>query len=193
MKLFKLFMAFFKIGFFTIGGGYVMLPMIQREVVNENKWLTEEEFLDAIAISQSSPGAVAVNISIFIGYKLGGFWGAVVSTLGTTLPSVISILVVAMFLYQYKHIAVVEKVFLGIRPAVVSMIASSVVVLSKSLGFSIDKLVFAVTGFVLIVFLDISPIFVILGGGLISALYYNKIKPDTDTDTDLDIKEGEEK
>ncbi len=185
MKLFKLFMAFFKIGFFTIGGGYVMLPLIQREVVNENKWLTEEEFLDAIAISQSAPGAVAVNISIFIGYKLRGFWGAVVSTLGTTLPSVISILIVAMFLYQYKHIGVVEKVFLGIRPAVVSMIASSVVVLARSLGFSIDKLVFAVLSFILIVFVDISPIFIIICGGLISAFYYNKV--------DVDTKEGEEK
>ena len=189
MKLFKLFMAFFKIGFFTIGGGYVMLPMIQREVVNENKWLTEEEFLDAIAISQSSPGAVAVNISIFIGYKLRGFWGAVVSTLGTTLPSVITILFVAVFLYQYKHVGIIEKVFLGIRPAVVSMIASSVVVLSRSLGFSIDKLVFALTSFILIVFLDISPVFIIVGGGLISSIYYNKIKPQTD----LDSKEGEEK
>ena len=189
MKLFNLFMAFFKIGFFTIGGGYVMLPMIQREVVNEKDWLTEEEFLDAIAISQSSPGAVAVNISIFIGYKLYGFWGAVVSTLGTTLPSVISILVVAIFLYQYKHVEIIERVFLGIRPAVVSMIASSVVVLARSLGFSIDKLVFAVVSFILIVFLDISPVFIILGGGIISAIYYNKIKPDSD----LDVEEGEEK
>lgn len=176
MNLFKLFMAFFKIGFFTIGGGYAMLPLIQKEVVDVNGWLNEEEFLDAIAISQSSPGAVAVNISIFIGYRLGGFAGAVISTLGTTLPSVIIILVVAMFLYQYKDIAIIEKIFLGIRPAIVSLIASSVVVLGKALGFSLDRLVLAVTSFVLIVFFDISPIFVILGGGIISGVYYSRVK-----------------
>lgn len=173
MKLFKLFMAFFKIGFFTIGGGYAMLPLIQKEVVNVNKWLTEEDFLDAIAISQSAPGAIAVNISIFIGYRIGGFLGAIVSTLGTTLPSMIVILVVARYLYQYKDIAIIEKAFLGIRPAVVSLIASSVVILGQSLGFSLDKLLFAVISFVLIVFFGVSPVYVILFGGIISGIYYN--------------------
>lgn len=172
MRLLKLFMTFLKIGFFTIGGGYVMLPLIQKEVVNNNGWLTDEEFLDAIAIAQSSPGAVAVNISIFIGYNLGGFLGALVCTLGTTLPSVITILVVAIYLYQYRDIAIIEKVFLGIRPAVVSMIASSVVVLAKPMGFDLEKIAFALTSFILIVFLDVSPILVILGGGLVSAIYY---------------------
>lgn len=190
MKLFKLFMAFFKIGFFTIGGGYAMLPLIQKEVVDVNGWLSEEEFLDAIAISQSSPGAVAVNISIFIGYRLGGVVGSIVSTLGTTLPSVIIILIVAIFLYEYKDIEVVQKVFLGIRPAVVSLIASSVVVLGKALGFSIDKVILAVSSFVLIVFFDISPIYIILFGGIISGIYYNKFNKDTKV---KDKKEGEEK
>ncbi len=189
MKLFKLFMAFFKIGFFTIGGGYAMLPLIQKEVVNVNGWLTEEEFLDAIAISQSSPGAVAVNISIFIGYRLGGILGAIVSTLGTTLPSIIIILVIAIFLYEYKDIAIVGKVFKGIRPAVVSMIASSVVLLGKALGFSVNNVILTVVSFVLIVFLDISPIVIILGGGLISGIYYSKFKKNKSIDT----KEGEEK
>lgn len=193
MKLFKLFLAFFRIGFFTIGGGYAMLPLIQREVVDVNGWLDEEEFIDAIAISQSSPGAVAVNISVFIGYRLGGVIGAIVSTLGTVLPSILIILVVAMFLYQYKDITIVEKVFLGIRPAVVALIASSVVVLAKGLGFSTERVVLAVTSFILIVFLKISPIFVILGGGIITGLYYNLIKKDDNIDTEVDTKEGEDK
>lgn len=192
MKLFKLFLAFFRIGFFTIGGGYAMLPLIQKEVVDVNGWLNEEEFIDAIAISQSSPGAVAVNISVFIGYRLGGVVGAIVSTLGTVLPSVIIILVVAMFLYQYKDITIVEKVFLGIRPAVVALIASSVVMLAKGLGFSVERIVLAVISFVLIVFVNISPIFVILGGGIITGLYYNLIKKDDNIDTELDTKEGED-
>lgn len=198
MELFKLFLAFFRIGFFTIGGGYAMLPLIQREVVDVNGWLDEEEFIDAIAISQSSPGAVAVNISVFIGYRLGGVFGAIVSTLGTVLPSIIIILVVAMFLFQYKDIAIVEKVFMGIRPAVVSLIASSVVMLAKGLGFSVERVVLAVLSFILIVFLNVSPIFVILGGGIITGVYYNLIKKDDNNDDDndiekiLDLEEGEE-
>lgn len=196
MKLFKLFMAFFKIGFFTIGGGYAMLPLIQKEVVDVNGWLTEEEFLDAIAISQSSPGAVAVNISIFIGYRLGGLAGSIVSTLGTTLPSVIIILVVAIFLYEYKDIEIVQKIFLGIRPAVVSLIASSVVLLGKALGFSVDKVILAVVSFILIVFFDVSPIYIILFGGIISGIYYNKFKKvpkEKEKIKDLSEEEGEEK
>lgn len=194
MKLFKLFMAFFKIGFFTIGGGYAMLPLIQKEVVDVNGWLTEEEFLDAIAISQSSPGAVAVNISIFIGYRLGGLAGSIVSTLGTTLPSVIIILVVAIFLYEYKDIEIVQKIFLGIRPAVVSLIASSVVLLGKALGFSVDKVILAVVSFILIVFFDVSPIYIILFGGIISGIYYNKFKKvPKEKIKDLSEEEGEEK
>ncbi len=192
MELFKLFIAFFRIGFFTIGGGYAMLPLIQREVVDVNGWLNEEEFMDAIAISQTSPGAVAVNISVFIGYRLGGVLGAIVSTLGTVLPSIIIILVVAIFLYQYKDITVVEKVFLGIRPAVVALIASSVVMLGKGLGFSVERAVLAVASFVFIVFLNVSPIFVILGGGLITGIYYNLIKKDDNDDKETGIEEGED-
>lgn len=190
MKLLNLFMAFFKIGFFTIGGGYVMLPLMQKEIVDNNNWLTDEEFLDAIAIAQSSPGAVAVNISIFIGYRLGGVTGAILCILGTTLPSVITILVVAIYLYQYRDIAIIDKVFLGIRPAVVSMIASSVVVLAKPIGLDLEKIVFALTSFILIVFLDVSPIVVILGGALVSAIYYDFVDKKK---IDLIDEEGEQR
>lgn len=192
MELFKLFLAFFRIGFFTIGGGYAMLPLIQKEVVEVNGWLNEEEFIDAIAISQSSPGAVAVNISVFIGYRLGGVLGAIVSTLGTVLPSLIIILVVVMFLFQYKDIAIISKIFMGIRPAVVALIASSVVMLGKGLGFSVEKAVLAVTSFILIVFVNISPIFIILGGGIITGLYYNLVKKDDNSNKGTDLEEGEE-
>lgn len=172
MRLFKLFIAFFKIGLFTIGGGYAMLPMIQKETVDKNGWLNNEEFIDAVAISQTSPGAVAINISIFIGYRLGGFLGAIIATLGTVLPSLLIILAVAMYLYRYKDLQVVEKVFLGIRPAVVSMIASSVYFLGKSLKFNKETIVFLIVSFIVIVFSNINPVFVILIGGIISSIYY---------------------
>ena len=184
MNLFKLFVAFFKIGFFTIGGGYAMLPLIQKEVVDENGWLTTDEFLDAIAISQTSPGAVAINISIFIGYKLNGVLGAIACTLGTVLPSLISILAIAMFFYKFKDIEVIKKVFLGIRPAVVAMIASSVYFLGKSLKLKKETVIMAIVSFIIIVFLDVNPVLVILIGGTFSSLYY-KYKDDGED------KEGE--
>ncbi len=193
MKLVNLFLAFFKIGFFTIGGGYVMLPLIQKEVVDNNKWLSNEEFLDAIAVAQSSPGAVAVNISVYVGYNLGGFLGALVCTLGTVLPSVITILIVAIYLFKYRELAIVSKVFLGVRPAVVSLIAYSALMLGKGVGFGWDKLVFALTSFALIVFFDISPMIVIIGGALISVVYYAYMdKKEDKKKMELSEKEGEE-
>ncbi len=173
--LFKLFITFFKIGAFTFGGGYAMIPIIQEEVVDKNKWLEEDEFLDVIAIAQGSPGAMAVNTSIYIGYRLNGIKGALASLLGTVLPSFLIILLVATVFFQYRNNPIIEKVFLGIRPAVVALIASAVYKLMKSSKFTSGKLIVSLLTVLAIVFLDISPIYLILIGG-ISAIIYNKKK-----------------
>lgn len=115
--LLKMFLTFFKIGAFTFGGGYAMIPIIQEEIVNKRKWIDENEFLDAIAVAQGSPGPVAVNTSIYVGYRVGGLAGALMCLLGTILPSFFIILVVAKFFYQYRNNPILDKVFLGIRPA----------------------------------------------------------------------------
>ena len=112
---------FFKIGAFTIGGGYAMVPLIENEIVTKRKWIAQDDFIDLLAISQSAPGILAVNISIFIGYKLRGIRGSIVTALGTILPSFIIILAIALFFHNFKDNPIVERIFKGIRPAVVAL------------------------------------------------------------------------
>ena len=111
----KLFMAFLKIGAFTFGGGWAMIPLIEREVVDKQKWITREDFVDALAIAQSLPGILAVNISILVGNRLRGFKGSLIATLGTILPSFLIILAIAIWFVQSYDNPVVERVFKGIR------------------------------------------------------------------------------
>ena len=123
------FKTFFKIGIFTLGGGYAMIPLIEEEVVNRHRWVSRwvsrEEMLDLIAIAQSCPGVFAINIAIFIGYKLNKVRGAIATSLGTALPSFLIILIIAMFFHQFEDNKVVAAMFRGIRPAVVALIANS--------------------------------------------------------------------
>ena len=127
----QLFYTYFKIGTFTLGGGYAMLPLIQREVVDRKGWIDEEEFLNMIALAQAAPGLIAVNSAIFLGHRLAGWKGVAVCVLGAVLPSVVIILLVAMFFSQYRTMEGVEAVFSWVRPAVVALIAATVVRLIK--------------------------------------------------------------
>ena len=117
---------------FTLGGGYAMIPIIEAEVVDKNKWIEKEEFLDLIAIAQSCPGVFAVNVSIFIGYKMRKLRGALCTCIGTALPSFLIILLIAMFFHQFQDNSVVAAAFRGIRPAVVALIAAPTFNLAKS-------------------------------------------------------------
>ena len=125
-----LFITFVRIGAFTIGGGYAMLPLIQREVVDRG-WMSKEEFIDLFAVAQSLPGVFAVNISIFVGYKLKKLTGSVICALGTILPSFLIILAIALFFTQFRENEWVEKAFKGLRPAVVALIAVPAIMLLK--------------------------------------------------------------
>lgn len=175
IMLFDMFKTFFKIGAFTIGGGYAMIPIIQEEVVEKRKWVNDDEFLDTIAVAQGSPGAIAVNTSIFIGYKLKGIKGALACLLGTILPSFFIILLIATVFFQFRNNPIIEKVFLGVRPAVVALIVSAVYKLMKSAKFTYPKLFISFLTVLAIVFLNISPIYLILAGG-IGSIIYNKSK-----------------
>ena len=117
------FKTFFKIGIFTLGGGYAMIPLIEEEVVNKHRWVDKDEMLDLIAIAQSCPGVFAINIAIFIGYKLRKVRGAIATAFGTALPSFLIILAIAIFFKQFEDNKVVAAIFRGIRPAVVALIA----------------------------------------------------------------------
>lgn len=134
----QLFMSFLKIGAFTFGGGWAMISIIEREVVDDKKWLRKEEFLDLLAVAQSLPGLLAVNISVAVGDKLRGRPGSIAAAVGTVLPSFLIILAIAMFitpdLIQNNHIA--ASIFKGIRPAVVALIVAPVITTAKSAGIS---------------------------------------------------------
>ena len=129
---FQLFWTYLKIGTFTLGGGYAMLPLIQREVVDRKGWIDEEEFLNMIALAQAAPGLIAVNSAVFIGWRVGGWRGVCGAVLGAVLPSFLIILAIAMVFSDWKELPAVEAVFKGIRPAVVALIAAPLVKLAKS-------------------------------------------------------------
>lgn len=159
---FKLFQTFAKVGAFTIGGGLAMLPLIRDEIVNKNKWIDDDEFLDMVAISQSLPGLIAVNIAIFIGNKLKGTKGSIVATLGSVLPSFIIILLIAMIFSSFKDNPAVIAIFKGIRPAVVALIAVPTVQLAIRSKLNWWRLLIAVASMILIAFLKVSPIYILL-------------------------------
>lgn len=172
-----LFKTFFKIGLFTLGGGYAMIPVIEAEVVDKHKWVSKEEFLDLIAIAQSCPGVFAANISIFIGYKLRKVWGAIVTCLGTCLPSFLIILLIAMFFHRFQDNPVVASVFRGIRPAVVALIAVPTFNLARSARISWATCWIPVTSALAIWLLGVSPILIILLAALGGYVYGVLIKP----------------
>lgn len=172
--LWDMFISFFKIGAFTFGGGFAMIPIIQDELVKNRKWMKEDEFLDSIAMAQASPGPVAVNTSIFCGYKMKGFSGAVACCLGTVLPSFFTILIIARFFYSFREYPLVDKVFKGIGAAVVSLIASAVYKMYKQAHFGrIGYLISFTAILLLVLFPDLSPIYLILAGGIGSIIIHN--------------------
>lgn len=157
-----IFTCFAKIGAFTIGGGYAMIPIIQKEVVDKRGWISEEDFMDVLAISQSAPGILAVNISIFLGHKLRGTKGSIVATLGSTLPSFTIILLIAMFFAGYQDNPTVMAIFKGIRPVVVSLIAVPMINMAKKAKLNFFTGSLAVLTALLIIFLKVSPLYILL-------------------------------
>lgn len=156
---------FFKIGAFTIGGGYAMVPLIEDEIVTKRNWISKDDFIDLLAIAQSTPGILAVNISIFIGYKLRGVRGSMVTALGTVLPSFVIILAIALFFHNFKDNPVVERIFKGIRPAVVALIAAPTFSMAKSARINRYTIWIPVVSALLIWLLGFSPIWIIIIAG----------------------------
>lgn len=171
------FRTFFRIGAFTIGGGYAMIPLIETEVVDKHKWINREDFLDIIAIAQSCPGVFAVNMSVFIGYKLKRLPGALCAALGTALPSFLMILLIALFFVNFQDNAVVESIFRGIRPAVVALIAAPTFNLAKSAKISLVNCWIPIASALAIWLMGVNPIWVILVAGFGGYLYGMFVKP----------------
>ena len=161
-----LFTTFFRIGIFTLGGGYAMIPLIDEEVVNRKQWVSKNEMLDLIAIAQSCPGVFAINIAIFIGYKLKKVRGAIATTLGTALPSFLIILMIAMFFRQFEDNKVVAAMFRGIRPAVVALIAVPTFNMGKRAQLNKFTIWIPIISALAIWLLGVSPIWIIILAGI---------------------------
>ncbi len=160
-SLWQIFLTFAKIGSFTIGGGYAMIPLIRDELLKKG-WLTEEELPDIIALAQSAPGVLAVNMSIFAGYKMRGFKGSLAATLGSVLPSFLIILLIAMLFTGYKDNPVVIKIFKGIRPVVVSLILVPMINMARKGNKTWWAWTISAVTLFLVAFVGFSPIYILL-------------------------------
>ncbi len=171
----QMFYTFLKIGAFTLGGGYAMIPLIQAEVVNKRRWIDEQEFLNMLALAQSAPGVMAANAAIFIGYKMRGWKGIVTTLLGSILPSFVIILLIATIFTRFRELPAIEAIFKGIRPAVVALIAAPLYKMARSAGMMQTKgqdikqlvlswllLLIPITVALILWLCDISPIWIIL-------------------------------
>lgn len=175
--LYKMFTTFFRIGLFTIGGGYAMIPIIEAEVVDKHKWIEKTQFLDLIAVAQSCPGVFAINISTFIGYKLNKTWGAFWCAFGTALPSLLIILAIAMFFRHFQDIPWVASMFAGIRPAVVALIAVPTWNLARRANINFFTCWIPIISALLIWGLGVNPIYIIIVAGVGGFIYGQYIKP----------------
>ncbi len=168
----QLFTTFLKIGAFTFGGGWAMIPIIEREVVDRHKWISREEFLDQLAITQSLPGILAVNVAVLVGNKMRGLKGSLAAALGTILPSFIMILLIAIFFARIYNNPTVVSIFKGIRPAVVALIVVPVLTTAKSARINRYTVIIPLVVALAICYAGISPIFCIMLGALGGYLYY---------------------
>jgi len=168
MDLIRMAAILFVINALTIGGGYAMVPMLQRELVNNYHWLTNKEFIDAIAIGQVTPGPLTV-MNAFMGFKIGGLAGALIAMAASYLPCIIIVTLVTKYYLRYKELWVVNASFAGIKPAVVGLLAAVLIFLSQgSITNPLTKGI-ALASFALLTFTKLDPTFIIIGSGVIGA------------------------
>lgn len=175
-KLIRLFLIFLKIGAFTLGGGYAMIPLIEEEVVHINKWIKQEEFIDIIALAQSIPGVLAVNTATYVGYKISGIKGSIFASLGAILPSFFIMIAIAKYLVTYFNNDGVIAIFKGIRPAVVSLIVAAVFRLRKGIPRNLFSLSLLIASFILVGILNVHPILVIITFGFLGYFVYKGVE-----------------
>lgn len=170
-SVWQIFSTFFKIGAFTIGGGYAMIPLIEREVVRNRKWISEDDFVELLALAQAAPGIIAMNIAVFVGYKALGMKGTFAASIGSILPSFLIILAIAAVFTDFKDNAVVENVFKGVRPAVVALIAVPIIKMVKAVHLTWKTAFIPVGAVILIYFAHMSPVWTILIAAFVGILW----------------------
>lgn len=152
-----------------------MIPLIEKDIVERNRWIERKDFVDLLAVAQSAPGIFAVNIAVFIGYRLRGTRGSVAAAMGCVVPSVVIILLIALFFRQFRHIPVVNNIFMGLRPAVVALIAVPVFTVAKSAGIGWTTVWIPILSALLIVAFGVSPVYVIAVAAL-AGIMWSKIR-----------------
>lgn len=171
--LWQVFSSFFKIGAFTFGGGYAMIPLIQNEAVEKRHWVTDDDILEVVAIAESTPGPIAINSATFVGYKAAGILGSVCATLGVVLPSFVLILILSFVLQQFQQVQAVQYAFRGIRAGVLALLVKALWTMYKKSPKGWAAYVVTGASFVLTAIFEINVIFVIIGCavfGLITSL-----------------------
>lgn len=179
-KALKLFLAFFKIGAFTFGGGYAMIPLIQHEVCEKNKWITDDDMLEIVAISESTPGPIAVNSATFVGYRVCGVFGSVAATLGVVVPSFLIMLCVFFVLDQFQDKPVVQYAFMGIRACVLALVLKALLSMYKKceknwvaytvIAFSV------ITSVVISRFVPINTFYIIIASAVFGLITYSVLR-----------------
>ena len=172
MKYLKLFFEFFKIGLFTFGGGLSMLPFIEKAVVEKNKWMTDEEMIDMLAISESTPGPIAINCATFVGYKVGRIRGGIMATLGVVLPSFIIICIISLFYEKFLEVEVIRWAFLGIKAGVAALILNAGIKIFKKSEHNLFSIAIMLLALEIALFTSIHTIFVIIFGLVIGVVFY---------------------
>ncbi|MBS4025494.1 MAG: chromate transporter [Clostridia bacterium] len=170
--LLQLFISFFKIGAFSFGGGYAMLPLIEEEVIHTHNWITSAEYIDILAIAEMTPGPIAINSATFLGYRVYGVLGSIVATLGVVLPSFIVMTLIFMFIVRFKNSPYVNWVFKGIRPVVIGLIAAAAVSVGRTSLVDYKAFIMAVGIFYFVTFRKLNPILAIVLSGVLGIILY---------------------
>lgn len=170
--IFELFISFFKIGAFSFGGGYAMLPLIEKEIIDIHGWLTTTEFIDILAVSEMTPGPIAINSATFLGYKVAGVMGSITATIAVVLPSFIVMSLIFHFISKFKNTPYVEWIFSGIRPVVLGLIAAAAITVGKNAFIDIKSVIIAIILFYLVSFKKLNAILAIVLAGIFGIILY---------------------
>lgn len=188
--IWRIFYTFFFISPATFGGGYAMIPLLEKAVIERNQWMKKEDITDVLAIAQTVPGSIAVNAATFIGYRLAGVIGAIAATIGMITPTFIIILVLASLFLEFQHYPIVQAAFLGIRPAIVALIFFAAVKTGKTAISDKTTGLAAALTVVVLLFTPVHPMFVILIGAFAGIALTKKKTPAKYKETDLDYYMG---
>ena len=175
-SLWQIFLTFFKIGAFTFGGGYAMIPLIQREASEKHGWVTEEDILEIVAIAESTPGPIAINAATFVGYRARGILGAVFGTLGVVMPSFLIILAIASILRQFQENVYVQYAFRGIRCGVLALILKAMWGMYKKCKKTVPVCIVMVAAFLLVAFVKVPVLWVIIGCAVFGIVTYYAVE-----------------